>query len=653
MNNRLRREPNPIDVISVVGHPIDGDHVRDTLVIACVAAAFIAALMSMGGASTHGTEWPLRWLSAGLALHAHELYHRANRNRARLRLPALLPLVAVAWLWIDAMIHPESAWKAGSASVTAALAAAACWLVAHHARHALHHRMLFGVITLACAAFGALTIGNSNILLAKFSQRVPDAIYANHATGPFGTPGEFCALMLIGFFIAATRTMLPGKSFSVRFVSFYLAALSLVGIFAAATIGGSLGLIVGLTTLGILRFRHKLVRILLLGVGATAAAAAVRSHAGDTGLFRSANDAAPLADAAMNIFAKNPITGVGAGGFANAFESHRPSGWPLDPDGAGGLFHTLLAEHGALGCLCLLLAPALLLGFAWKRLSKLPLTETSYDRQYDISVRFTPAATLSIITTLTVFLAAGAMLAVDYARANVAVLIALAIVGGLTTRELATDAGIRTLAPTGSRTAGRLRIAALAAPAILLPLLSLPILRGEALIGSVRDILAKTAPKHAPAERIIPSEIKLRAFAMAEAQAERALSHMPGNREASWLLAETRLRRHRVDAGPRGLGDALELAAAGAAAPGRPEQTFTYIELLRVHGREAEATSVVDRLLARAPAHAAVRLEYARTHIADSGKQPELTKLLDELVSQRVEEDEARRLLRLIRLSNS
>lgn len=635
--------------IRLFGETIGGSRIIDFLVLGCVVAAFLAAVKNMGGASPQGTEWPARWLAAGLALHAHAIHDRAQGDRCRLRLLGALPLAAAAWLLVDSLIHPASAWKAHEAAATATLAATALWLTTHHTRHAYHRKFIYGVVAVTCAGLGTLTLGNSGTLLTRFAGRTAAQTYAGHATGPFGTPGEFTALMLVGFFLSATHALLPRRKLALNISSGYLTILAILGLYAADTTSGRFGIIAGCATFVVLRFRHVASRALVLFLTIGAAWLVGVDGAGRFGLLRIHDGASPLPAAAIGIFQNNPWTGVGSGGFAAAFEAHRPACWTLDPDSAGGLFHTLLAEHGVAGILMITLPLAVLAVLAWRHLARLPLLESSYDRQFDKTTRFTPDEPLAFIAVLSATAACTVALALDCARTNTAVVIALAMAGGTVIRELK-PAVIR-IPPATSASARRVRLAALVTPCVALPLATISVLKAQGATGSARDMLSKLTTK-TPDSVVVAAETKRGVLDLAGDRCETALRLHPTNAEAQNLLARVIMTRFRMDAQNTRLGEALALAAAAESAmPGRPEIAFTRVELLRIHGRFAEAAATVDRLYAAAPNHPDARLEYVRTHISEPAKHADLLRALEELLRIHPENAEALRLRRIIRLA--
>lgn len=269
----------------------------------------------------------------------------------------------------------------------------------------------------------------------------------------FGSQAGIGAVLLLAFFPIAMMVVSPRFKLWARFFGFYMATLFLLGIVFTRHIGVYLGLIAGGVLAVLLLVRRRARRIVLWGVLAIGAVLAFMHSNTNVGCFRSV----PVSDeirknftaeeiregvkyllpyAALEMFKENPVFGVGAGRFSDAFEKYRTPQWQTNPRTPGSLYLYILAEHGLVG-LCLFLAPVgLLMVIGIRACRKMPwFADTEYAalrrKMGILDFGGLPEERIALAGTLSGLLAVGVLFAVDYPRSIPGVAVSCGIFGGI------------------------------------------------------------------------------------------------------------------------------------------------------------------------------------------------------------------------------
>lgn len=597
-------------------------HFYDLLVLGFVLGAFAASVLTMGGISQNDSVLAPRLLAAGLALHAYAQVSRAAQGvRLRWAGAALLPFAV--WLLLDSRFHSPAAWRGREQAMIALTAAAAFWVTIHHLRHRAHKWILFGAMGAIAAVFGAMVMGGEHYLAAKLSKRVVSAVYTGQATGPFGTPAEFGAFLLLCLFPAGAVLAAPALRHRRRVAAGYAVLLGYIGVWAAHHAPTWYGFLAGCALLALLLMQSRRKALIVATALAGLAFFVPKIARLDSGLFRTVESRAmdaqsqtPLANSALGMLKDNPLNGVGSGAFPSAFESVRPWGWHHDPLTAGGFFHQLAAENGAAGLVLLALPAAALWLAALALCWRIPVRISQYDKQFKVSRSFAPEPRVALAGILAGTLAAGIALSMDYPRPSVALALGFSLCAAVAAREVFGKRFSTTLAPQPNPRLW-LRAPVGAAPVVAFVLFVFPVFESADNARRAEDFALK-AQETAPASENPKVTLLYRKAALdiAERCATDALRTVPDNARAAAALAQAHTARYRVTGKPVALGECLSWARLAAEKSAfEPSLSLPLVAALRIHGDKAGAEKTLETIRAKAPRNIPLALEQARNHI--------------------------------------
>ena len=662
MNNRNQvRFPRAYTaLVRLLGVDFNPGHFFDLLVLAFVGAAFAASVLTMGGISQNDSVLAPRLLAAAGALHAYAQVTRAVRGvRIRWMGAALLPFAL--WVLLDSRFYSVAAWRGREQGMVALTAALAFWVTLHHLRHRGHKWFLLGGMGLLASIFGALVMGGGHSVVARLARRTVDATYEGQATGPFGTPAEYGAFLLLCLFPAGAVLASPSLRNRRRVAAGYAVLLGYIGLWAARHAPTWYGFLAGCAILALLLIPRRRIALIVITALAGLAFFVPKLAKLDSGLFRTVDSRSmeaaaqtPLPQAALDMLNAHPVTGVGSGAFPSAFESVRPWGWHYDPLTAGGFFHQLLAENGLAGFLLLALPGLALWIGAFVLCWKIPVRLTRVDRQFKLERVYTPEPRMALAGVLAGTLAASVALGLDYPRPSVALALGFAVCAAIATREVFGKRFSTTVNPEPNP---RLWLRSLVAgvPVAAFVFFVFPVFESADQARRAEDfvsIVEQTTPtgKNANVTRGFVN----RSLDVAQEAATDALRTVPDNARAAAALARIHAARYRSTgkpAAPVSLGQGLACARFAAERSAyEPTLSLHLVTSLRMRGDTAGAAAALATLREKAPRNIPLALEQARAHI-ENGRPDLAAPVIGEILRAQPWNREALRLNALTTLS--
>lgn len=627
-------------------------HFFDLLVLAFVGAAFVVSVLTVGGVSMTDSVIAPRLLAAAAGLH---ICGRVSRSVTGIRIRWLGALFVpfALWLALDGRFRGPAAWRGDEQAAVALTAALAFWITLHHLRHPALKWFVFAGMGLLASAFGMLVINADHNLLPRLAGRSVDPVYAGQATGPFGTPGEFGAFLLLCCFPACAVMVSPALRYRRRIAAGYVVSLGVVGLWCAHSAQAWYGFLAGGVVLALMLIESRRTGCLVSFALAGLAFFVPKIARQDTGLFRADSSKAPLADAALDLFGRHPVAGVGSGGFPLGFESVRPWGFDLDPQTAGGFFHQLAAENGVIGILLLVIPGVVLWVLAFRSCSKQPMRLKRLDRQFDRKKSYVPEPRIAMAGTLAATLAAAVTLGLDYSHPSVALAIAFAVFAAVAARQISGDRALSvTIAPTPKPNFA-LRGAIAAVPVLAFGAFVFPVFESAAKARLAEDMLGKVNEGGtATGNALIAIGNRKLALDSAQKAATDALRIKPDNARAASVLSGIHAARFRMDTrSPAGLGDCLKLAEmARSLSGGEPKLSLPLLAAYGICGEAGKYDATLAELRKIAPHNTPLALEQARRHIA-ANEISRATPIIDEILAHESWNTEARRLRRLTEMT--
>lgn len=333
----------------------------DGLVLTLVLAAAWWMTAQQGGARAEGLPTALRLMLGATVVHgASLLIHR--QEGVRVSLLGLAGLPFVAWLLVDLAFVAPDRGRALPGLCTAGMVALGWHLVLHHARRTGSLVMTLVLVATPAAILACGAFDHEDQRIRGLLGVLPNPAYAGHFVSAMGSPGICAAVMLLGLMPAAAIALNPALRPWKRMTAAYFAALLALGLAGTHHAWAWLAFALGLAAIlwrvcdsPRLRIASAMITGLLgwaLSADAVTRVGVLRRATGD------ATDTAWLAQAARETLLSHPFAGAGAGSFPLSFETTRPPVWQTDPATCGSLPLHILAEHGLMGLLLLLLPAA-------------------------------------------------------------------------------------------------------------------------------------------------------------------------------------------------------------------------------------------------------------------------------------------------------
>lgn len=633
-------------------------HFFDLVILGIIGAALFASVLHLGGIAQDGSVIAPRLVAVAAVLHLFSQLIRSAHG-VRIRWTGFLFAPFAIWLLVESTFLSSCAWRGREQASVALTAALAFWIVLHHLRHRAHRWCLVGGLGLIASVFGSLVIFGGAIILPRLAQRVAGDIYAGQQTGPFATPGEFGAFLLLAVFPVTAVLLSPSLRPRRRVAAGLATALGLSGLWMTRHAPTWYGFIAGASLLGLLLIERKRIAC-LVAAGLWGAAFFVPKFTEETaaGLFRVDAQKAPLADAAMKIFTAHPATGAGSGGFPAAFEALRPAGWDLDPLTAGGFFHQLAAENGLVG-LILLIPPAVLVWVLFFRVTwKTPVRLIRYNPQFKKKHLYTPEERIAGAGILAGTLAATVSLVFDYAAPSLTLAMTFAVFGAIAARSSIGGRAVMTVKPAPTVSMILRGLPGLLA-AVAFCAFTFPVFESAALARRAEDILEyarRPAPKTTDgrtqeSHRMLDRRFRAQAFETAANLARAALNIVPDNARAEAALSAILAEQIRESGKTEAAGECLTAAlGADAHSGGEILLRLPLVTAYRIAGLESEARKHLAGLRAAAPENAPLAIEEVRTLIA-RGETAAALPLLESLLRKEPWNNEARRLHKIIEIT--
>ena len=225
-----------------------------------------------------------------------------------------------------------------------------------------------------------------------------NAQYLGQATGLFADPGSFAAFLLIllpCFIVGAFVARFP---LIVRFLSFYVAVILVVGIALTQTYWAAALVVVVLAVVPLFCFESKGRRCLFSFLGAGSAITVfglmfIFSPPFERGLARVMSPESEgirlvLWQEALGLLAEHPAVGTGAGSFSLMMEQSTELSLPKLPLTPHNDFLLILSNYGLIGGCLVFLPVALVLYYALRRWSREPFKLKTLDGQVMPSNKF-------------------------------------------------------------------------------------------------------------------------------------------------------------------------------------------------------------------------------------------------------------------------
>ncbi len=338
------------------------------------------------------------WMAAALAFLHGLWWFLLPRNELKLNPLGFLFFPFLAYIWISNWRITPAPWLGRLEVMAAAQACLIYWVAIHNLRTARRFWTLLGIF------MGAAVL----CLLAALRQYFldPDWLpmgrhtldqYAGRASGTFGVPNHFAALMLLVFGLSAAAGLTRGLALSLRIAACYLAVLFGAGIILSISRGALFGLAALLAAAPFVVFEQWRSRWLgLAGVLCLGAVSAmllfhtqpqIRKRFDKLAMEHGESTRIAMWKAAGDIFASRPLLGSGTGSYQVYFERHKPPRPSIAPRYAHNDYLNTLSDHGLAGFLLLFGPAGWLCWRSWRTWRALPYPCPAEDQkpfpQYD------------------------------------------------------------------------------------------------------------------------------------------------------------------------------------------------------------------------------------------------------------------------------
>lgn len=368
----------------------------DWLVTFCLGGILVLTALQLGGVRPE-TQVMLQPLFM-LLLLLHGLSLAACRPEQRrlylipfLFIPFLVWALASLWFWTP------TPWR-GSYELSYCFSAFLFgWVAVNSVRTRAH---LWTLLTLSLIPVAqAIFIGYYQFFqnpqeMASVSLGFPvelNARYLGKATGLFADPGSFAAFLLILLPCFIIGALVPRLPTIVRFLSFYLALILVVGIALAQTYWAAALVVVMLTVVPWFCFESKRRRCLFALLGGGSAVGVfllmfVFSPLFERGLARAMSPQGEgvrlvFWQEALHILAEHPIVGSGAGSFSLMIEQSPALSLAQVPLTPHNDLLLVLSHYGLIGGCLVFLPLALIFYYALRRWASVPFKSKTMDGQ--------------------------------------------------------------------------------------------------------------------------------------------------------------------------------------------------------------------------------------------------------------------------------
>ena len=334
-----------------------------------LGVTLLCATWNLGGYLPFGRPMiPITLMVSGLAiLHGlWVLFHRGSRLRFNTLGFVFVPFLVYFILnceWLS-----PTPWVGRRQILAFAEALVIYWVVIHNLRTKQHVWFLVGLLLMV----------SSVALAAGFWQNFADPYwiplgrqqveqYLGRASGTFGVPNSFAALLGIQLPFILLVILVRKLDITFRILFSYFAVLSVTGIVMSGSRGSWFSLVPVIVLLPLFVSQRKKTRQLLwatilplgllLGTLLYWKSDLVEERITQVIVARGDHVRPIMWKAALQIFAQHPLLGSGAGSYNDVFEKFRPDNWQHLPRYAHNDYLNTLSDLGLLGFL-LLFTPA-------------------------------------------------------------------------------------------------------------------------------------------------------------------------------------------------------------------------------------------------------------------------------------------------------
>lgn len=376
----------------------------DWLTILSLGGLLAAMTLQLGGVRAE-TQIIGVWLT-GAMLVFHGLWLAARREPFTIKKHTLVFGPFFLWALMSWLFITPATWIARGEVLLILQAILVLWVTTHNAQTRNHVWFLF-IVLAGISGAGVLMALNQYFHDARWLPKLFNPLefqtyritghaqYEGRASGPFGSPNSFAALMILAFFPAALAALAPRLPGIIRVFCGYLALLFLGGLALTLSRGGMIVLLPGLFLLPwVLRLPRRTQVFFSCGLLAvllgTALAAAFFSprflDRWENFIQESGERTRPaMWQGTLGIIQEHPITGSGLGSFRYQFDRHRPEGFIPSPDHAHNDYLEIISDLGLIG-FALLFLPAAWLWLrslrAWRAMpDKVALNEVNTRRR--------------------------------------------------------------------------------------------------------------------------------------------------------------------------------------------------------------------------------------------------------------------------------
>ncbi|MDR2845074.1 MAG: hypothetical protein LBV28_03165, partial [Puniceicoccales bacterium] len=616
--------------------PFAPGNYSDLLVLLVLFGVFGLFTVWRGGMTAAALPWGARLVAIAIGFHLLTLATRAATTGFRLYRGTLFFLPWLLWSVLDWAFFSPKPWQAETGLITGCMVFTVFSLALYHLRHPWLKWIVGGLAAALVSVVASFAVGGEAQMTRWLFSIETDFIYASFFSSTLAHPAGMGAVMLMMFFPCCVVALGYRWRYWQRMLAAYFSVIFLLGIFSSRHFWLLVAFFVGAVIMSALVARRLRTRALFVAIGAVALVLASGDAARNVGLFRTgelvkpsevvapAVVATPLAQVAWDVIKEAPLQGSGTGGFALNFEKNRPVGWTSSPTTPGSLPLALLAEHGAVGFL-LLVVPAVWIWFsALSACLAIPCYEQ--DEKYaSIVVGVSNAGKHKRITKLRrrrapmpeerLFLggvlsgtaAAALLLVFDYPGPMPAVACLFALLGAAMLRQTpqaSLDVAQRKiLAPV-------LRGAAFLKPVLWLLWVLAPLSAGRLVEEATSQFVSCLPTIEQPHRSVVVASVE-NLLDGTEDAARTAIGNNPANGDAWELLARVALRRYPVqpDRGPRLASLALYASEeALRRAPQNFEFHLTHGAAFFMTGDNASAVAAFQKARRLAPHDAATAL---------------------------------------------
>ncbi len=387
------------------------DNVLDWLITLWLGVIFFVVTKQLGGFPDFGKPMiNITWMVSILLL-LHGIWFVSHPEPPKINGYGLLFFPMIIYMFISYIFITPAPWLAKRELLVMIQGAVFYWVVIHNIRSKWHVWALMGI--LAAVVMYSLTMGIIQVFVRPDwlpMGRVQADQYFGRASGTFGVPNHFAAMLLL----AGPLLVLVGASrllrLELRLLAYFMAPLTLVGIILSGSRGAwiaSFIVILMLPFICLSKIKHKVIIFLVLVLATIVLSTSlyvtssmVKVRVDDFIANKGEKTRPTMWKAGWEIFKEHPILGSGLGSYALKFEKYRPEKWNKNARYTHNDYLNTLSDSGIIG-LILVVLPAFIIfikGFLkWKSLPFLAIPKGEHKRKTPLSKFFLGGTLLALL----------------------------------------------------------------------------------------------------------------------------------------------------------------------------------------------------------------------------------------------------------------